>query len=212
MFYDLETPLSFVADIERIFHPDGIWVMEQSYLPAMLRMNAFDTICHEHLGYYAFKQIDWISKKHALRILDISFNASNGGSFRVYIAHRDSPHTANHAGIDRAFRQEQSAALDTEQPYREFVHRVPSARNTLRDFLNTEQAKGKSIHLYGASTKGNVLLQFFGIDYTRITAAADRNPEKWGRRTLGTRIPIISETEARKTGPGLLPGTPVALS
>lgn len=201
MFYDLETPRRFVADIERILHPDGIWVMEQSYLPAMLRMNAFDTICHEHLGYYALKQIAWMLERHALKILDIEFNESNGGSFRVYIAHRDSPHTANHAAIDQALCTEKRAALDTARPYREFVQRVLGARNELCDFLNAEKAKKKSIHLYGASTKGNVLLQFFGIDYTQIVAAADRNPEKWGHRTPGTRIPIISETEARNAKP-----------
>jgi len=201
MFYDLESPLRFVADIKSILHPNGIWIMEQSYMPTMLRINAFDTICHEHLEYYALKQIDRMLEKHGLKILDIEFNESNGGSFRVSIAHRNSLHTVNHEGINRALLDEKSAALDTERPYREFARRVLDAKDALRDLLNAEQAKGKSIYLYGASTKGNVLLQFFGIDYTSVVAAADKNPEKWGRRTPGTRIPIISEAQARDAQP-----------
>jgi NDP-4-keto-2,6-dideoxyhexose 3-C-methyltransferase len=201
MFYDLESPMDFVGDIKQILHPDGIWVLEQSYMPTMLKMNSFDTVCHEHLEYYSLKQIAWILKKNGLRIIDVEFNDVNGGSFRVYACHDTAPFQSNHATIGEALSAEQELNLDSEQPYREFKERVFRSRDELLTLLTSEKSQGKSLYIYGASTKGNVLLQFCGIDHTLITAAADRNPEKWGRRTPHTNIPIISEEEARKANP-----------
>jgi len=201
MFYDLETPMNFVEDIKKILHPDGIWILEQSYMPTMLEMNSFDTICHEHLEYYSLKQIDWILRKNDLRIFDIEFNDINGGSFRVYVCHDKSVFKSNQKKINQVFSKEEKLKLDSEQPYKEFTERVFHMKDELYNFLTTEKAKGKSIYVYGASTKGNVLLQFCNIDYILITAAADRNPEKWGCRTPGTNIPIISEEDAREAKP-----------
>jgi SAM-dependent methyltransferase len=201
MFYDLEKPMDFVKDIRKILHPDGIWVLEQSYMPTMLAMNSFDTVCHEHLEYYSLKQIDWMLKKNGLRIFDVEFNNINGGSFRVYACHHKSALRSNQPGIDSAFLNEEKLKLDSASPYKAFKKRVLGIRDELYRFLTTEKSKGKSIYLYGASTKGNVLLQFCHIDHTLITAAADRNPEKWGRRTPATNIPIISEEEARQAKP-----------
>lgn len=201
MFYDLEIPMDFVKDIKKILHPGGIWVLEQSYMPMMLEMNTFDTICQEHLEYYSLKQIDWMVKRNDLRIFDIEFNDINGGSFRIYVCHNETELKSNQNKIDQAFTNEQKLKLDSEQPYKEFRERVLRIKDELYNFLTDEKSKGKSIYAYGASTKGNVLLQFFNIDHTLITAAADRNPEKWGRRTPRTNIPIISEEEARKAKP-----------
>jgi hypothetical protein len=201
MFYDLEAPMDFVKDIKKILHPSGIWIMEQSYMPIMLKMNSFDTICHEHLEYYSLKQIDWMVKRNDLRILDVEFNNINGGSFRVYVCHNGSEYKSNQKKIDEVFANEEKLRLDSEQPYREFREVVFRLKDELHNFLTTEKSKGKSIYIYGASTKGNVLLQFFNIGHALITAAADRNPEKWGRRTPGTNISIISEEEARKAKP-----------
>ncbi|RJS84113.1 methyltransferase domain-containing protein [Methanophagales archaeon] len=201
MFYDLESPMDFVADIKKILHPEGIWILEQSYMPTMLKMNSFDTICHEHLEYYSLKQMDWMLKKHDLRIFDVEFNDINGGSFRVYVCHNKSIFKSNQKKIDQVVSKEENLKLDSEQPYKEFRERVFRIKDELHNFLTTEKAKGKSIYIYGASTKGNVLLQFCNIDHTLITAAADRNPKKWGRRTPITNIPIISEEEARKAKP-----------
>ena len=201
MFYDLEAPTNFVADIKKILHPDGIWILEQSYLPTMLEINSFDTICHEHLEYYSLKQIDWMLSKNDLRIFDVEFNDINGGSFRVYACHSNSMFKSNQEQIDRVLANEKELKLDSEQPYEEFKERAFHIKDELYNFLTTEKAKGKSIYAYGASTKGNVLLQFCNIDHILITAAADRNPEKWGRRTPATNIPIVSEEEARKRKP-----------
>ena len=201
MFYDLESPMSFVRDIKQILHPDGIWVLEQSYMPTMLEMNSFDTVCHEHLEYYALKQLQWMLKRNGLRMLDVEFNSINGGSFRISVCHNDAALRSSQQRIDLAVSNEENLRLDSERPYREFSKRVFSIRDQLHGFLTAEKARGKSIYVYGASTKGNVTLQFCGIDHSVITAAADRNSEKWGRRTPATDIPIISEEEAREAKP-----------
>jgi len=136
-----------------------------------------------------------------LKAIGIEFNAINGGSFRVYVAHADSTLAADRAALAKVILAEQDLQLDTEKPYHEFCARVERIRKDLNALLRAEKAKGKKIFVYGASTKGNVLLQYFRIDSSLITAAAERNPEKWGSRTPGTNIPIISEDEARKQKP-----------
>lgn len=201
MFYDLEQPMEFVNNIRQTLHKDGVWVLEQSYLPTMLEMNSFDTICHEHLEYYALHQINWMLKRNGLKAIDIEFNAINGGSFKLYVTHVNSSLSPNSVALDTVINAENDLKLDTEKPYREFCTRVEKIKTDLNTLLRMEKAKGKKIFVYGASTKGNVLLQYFGIDSSVITAAAERNPEKWGSRTPGTNIPIISEDEARKQNP-----------
>jgi hypothetical protein len=201
MFYDLENPMEFVDNIRQILHKDGVWVLEQSYLPTMLEMNAFDTICHEHLEYYAFHQIDWMLRRNNLKVIDTEFNSINGGSFKLYVTHVDSALSPDTVALDKVVKAEQNLKLDTEKPYREFCTRIERIKSNLNTLIRTEKAKGKKIFVYGASTKGNVLLQYFNIDSSIITAAADRNPEKWGSRTPGTNIPIISEEKARKQKP-----------
>ena len=201
MFYDLEEPMSFVKDIEEIMDKDGVWVLEQSYMPTMLKMNSFDTICQEHIEYYALKQIAWMLQSNGLRMFDVEFNDINGGSLRVYVCHTDSKRESNQKGIDLILNNEERLGLNSELPYRDFKDRVFRIRDELHNFLSAEKGKGKSIYIYGASTKGNVLLQFCDIDNSLVTAAADRNPEKWGCRTPGTNIPIISEEEAREAKP-----------
>jgi SAM-dependent methyltransferase len=201
MFYDLDKPMDFVKDIKEILHPDGIWVFEQSYMPEMLKKNSFDTICQEHLEYYSLGPIDWMLKKTSLRILRVEFNEINGGSFRIYACHENSGYKSDRNNIEKIFETEAELKLDTIQPYIEFKERIEELRDKLINFLTKERENGKSIYIYGASTKGNVLLQYYNIDKNLIIAAADRNPEKWGLRTPTTDIPIISEEEARGKNP-----------
>ena len=197
MFYDLEDPGSFVDDVAQVLAPDGIWVLEQSYLPSMLVQNSFDTICHEHLEYYAFAQIERLLRERGLRAFDISVNGSNGGSLQVWVCHAGAPYPTNEAAIDAIRRRESELGLSTETPYREFSSRVASIGRRLSALLTGEARQGKKIYVYGASTKGNVLLQHFRLGTSLIRGCADRNPEKWGRRTPGTDIPIVSEEAAR---------------
>lgn len=201
MFYDLESPIAFAEDIRNSLEDNGIWITEQSYMPKMLETNSFDTICHEHLEYYSLKQIDWIVRLSGLRIFDVEFNDINGGSFRIYICHEKARYKTNKKNIDSVFLNEEKLQLDTLKPYQEFSSKVQNIRNEVFELISRKRANGETIYIYGASTKGNTLLQFCSIDNRLIIAAADRNPDKWGRHTPGTNIPIISEEDARKANP-----------
>lgn len=201
MFYDLPKPMTFVADIKAALHPAGLWVFEQSYLPFMLDTTSFDTICHEHLEYYTLKQIEWMMLKQGLRIIDVGFNDINGGSFRITACHAHGPHVSNTQKIKEIVQQEQKLELETLKPYDAFKQRVEHVKEEIKAYVHSEKQKGKSTYIYGASTKGNTLLQYLGFDNALITAAAERNPEKFGRRTPATNIPIISEAEARAAKP-----------
>ncbi len=204
MFYDLEDPLAFVRDIAKVLAPDGIWYFEQSYLPTMLSQNAYDTICHEHLEYYAFSQIQWMLQKCGLRVNDVLVNDVNGGSFAITACHEASSHRPNTAAIDALIAQERAEALDTMAPYEAFQRRVAAHRDDLLEMITRLRAQGASVLGYGASTKGNVILQYCGLTTAEIPAIAEVNPDKFGAFTPGTHIPIISETDAHAQQPDYL--------
>lgn len=201
MFYDLPDPNSFVADIAVILAEDGIWVFEQSDLGSMLKAQSFDTVCHEHLEYWALRQIKKVVEAQGLRIFDVELNGCNGGSARVFACHQDGSYPTNETAVSAAEKREQELGLDQLETFEVFRRNAEDVRTRLRALLEAETAKGRSIHIYGASTKGNVLLQYCGIDHSLVDAAADRNPRKWGCRTPGTNIPIISEEESRAAKP-----------
>lgn len=202
MFYDLESPIEFAKEIESILADDGIWHFEQSYMPSMLRMNSYDTICHEHLEYYSLGVVKKILEQSGLRLVDVVMNAVNGGSFAVTAAKISNKSiNANQAVIDWLLEQEDRMGLNTPRPYRDFEERVFRHRDDLRRLICALNADGKKILGYGASTKGNVVLQFCGLTANDIPAIAEVNQEKFGRFTPGTHIPIISEVEARAMNP-----------
>ena len=202
MFYDLESPLDFMRQIRDILADDGVWVLEQSYLPMMMEMNAYDTICHEHLEYYSLKQIHWMTQRLGLKIVDMELNDANGGSFKVTIAKSDSPIPENSARIREAFQQE--AALSGPGPYDAFKKRVFNCREELNGFVAKAKKEKKKILGYGASTKGNVILQFCGLTADDIPFIGEVNEEKFSCFTPGTLIPIISESQARSMRPDYL--------
>ena len=195
MFYDLEDPIDFAREVEGALDDEGIWVLEQSYLPAMLRTNSFDTICHEHLEFYALRQINWICENAGLKVLDVEFNDVNGGSFSITTAKAGSKHTPNSAQIDQILAEEEALGLSRTDPFDHFRANVEQGRRDLMEFLVKANAEGKSVYALGASTKGNVLLQYFNLDSTLIKAVGEVNPEKFGAFTPGTLIPILSEDE-----------------
>ena len=199
MFYDLPDPVQFMRDVKDNLHQDGIWVQEQSYMPEMLNTNSFDTICHEHLEYYSLKQIMLMAKMTGLDVFDVQFNSCNGGSFRVFLCHPGSYHVKSDKILE-IIKNETFMNLDDVTPYKEFENRCITIKNTLLKFLESH----KNVYIYGASTKGNTLLQYCGIDNTMIVAAAERNPRKYGCRTPITNIPIISEDEMRMNKPDVL--------
>ena len=201
MFYDLENPRKFVSDIAEVLAEDGIWHFEQSYMPSMLRTNAYDTVCHEHIEYYSLGPVKTLLESCNLRIIDVQMNSINGGSFAVTATHTRSPLRANRAVIDWLLEQEDRMGLSTPRPFREFETRVFEHRTNLVNLIRSLTADGKKVLGYGASTKGNVVLQFCGLTTKEIPAIAEVNPDKFGCFTPGTRIPIISEVEAKRMNP-----------
>jgi hypothetical protein len=201
MFYDLERPVDFVRDVHEVMADDGIWHFEQSYMPSMLRTNSYDTICHEHLEFYSFKVVVDILRRAGMRVVDVQMNAVNGGSFAVTACKQDGPYKSNTPVIEWMLRQEQLLGLDTLKPYRDFERRVFEHRTSLKELIESLVADGKRIVGYGASTKGNVLLQFCGFTTEHIECIAEVNEDKFGAFTPGTNIPIVSEKEARALEP-----------
>ena len=201
MFYDLEDPTAFVKDIEAILSDSGIWHFEQSYMPSMLRSNAYDTVCHEHLEFYSFKVIKNLLEHCGLRVIDVQMNAINGGSFAVTACKKNASYRSNYPVIEWMLRQEDDMRIDTPKPYRNFEEKVFLHRKNLLELIEALISDGKIIFGYGASTKGNVLLQFCGLTNKHISYIADVNKDKFGCFTPGTHIPIISEEEARAMKP-----------
>ena len=204
MFYDLEDPIAFTKSIKRILSKDGIWIFEMSYMPAMLKMNSYDTICHEHLEYYSLAVIENILKQSSLKIFNAVQNDINGGSLRCYATHSDTFKYKNETfsrNIHKIHQEEFDLELETDKPYKNFQDRINFHREELQALLRKLKKEGRTIHIYGASTKGNTILQWCGIDNRIIDFAAERNPDKFGATTLGTDIPIISEAESRAMNP-----------
>ncbi len=214
MFYDLSDPRPFIRDIHKIMHDDGMLVLQMSYTPLMLKQLAFDNICHEHVYYYSLQSIKKLFESENFVIRDCTLNDTNGGSFRVYL--QKSNARVNSWGsaplrdvcelrVDSLLTWETHHA-DISDPalWTSFGERIEQLKTQLVSFLKKAKQEGKSVYGYGASTKGNTLLQVFGIDHTLITAIAERSPAKFGLRTVGTNIPIISEDEMRAHKPDYL--------
>ncbi len=204
MFYDLEDPVGFVKSIRDHLAEEGLWIFEMSYMPLMLKQNSYDTICHEHLEYYHLAVLENILKLAGMKIVDATLNEINGGSIRCYAMHQNSFKYKNEeamARIRELRRQEFDLELDTDKPFKNFQDRINVHREELNELLKGLKREGKKIHIYGASTKGNTILQWCGIDHRIIDCAAERNPDKYGAITLGTDIPIVSEADSRALKP-----------
>lgn len=203
MFYDLEEPQNFVNEIASLLGDDGVWVFEQSYLPAMLEANSYDTICHEHLEYYGLSQIARMLDRAGLKIVEIEHNDVNGGSFSITAAKKNSRFPECTDRIRATLQRESGMGLDTIRPFEQFRQRVEQHRTELKNLLNLIHRSGLKLYGYGASTKGNVLLQFCGLDSKDLPAIAEVNPDKFGAKTPGSQIPIISEADAKAADPDL---------
>lgn len=213
MFYDLEYPDKFIQDVHHILDDNGVWVLQLSYTPLMLKQLAFDNICHEHIYYYSLSNLSALLKKNNFDVVDVQLNDTNGGSFRVYVMKSDSDKTKFSTQPHRdvcAFRieslmeYEKTLRVDSEETWKDFFCRINQLKSTTVEFLKAEKAKGKTIWGYGASTKGNTLLQYFGIDNSLLDGIAERSIHKFGLKTVGTNIPIYSENDMRKSKPDYL--------
>jgi len=188
MFYDLEDPNKFIRDAQKALTDDGIFVAQLMCLNPMLEKNDVGNICHEHLEYYSLETLKYLFEKNGLEMFKIEENEVNGGSYRIFARQYKG------TGIPFAERFTLGDILA-------FAGRIQHNRDLCVSFIKDEVAKGKRVYVYGASTKGNVILQYYGLDNTLITAAAERSPEKWGKYTVGTWIPIVSEEAARTAQP-----------
>src|SRR5690242_20078685 len=179
MFYDLEQPQEFVSDVKRVLHPDGLWIIQMSYLPTMLRQNDFGNICHEHLAYYSLHSLEYLLALRDFEVVDVELNDVNGGSYRVYVRNRG----ANPKGFGTGSRRQEASArvealrkseaemgLSTMRPYIEFATRVRRLKEEVSGFVRDEARSNKLVYVYGASTKGNTMLQYFGLDGSIIRA------------------------------------------
>ena len=205
MFYDLESPVDFAQQVASVLDPDdGIWVFEQSYMPLMLERNSYDTICHEHLEYYGLAQIVWIAEKAGLKVVDVDLNDVNGGSFSVVAALKSSKHSDINGTVAGLLKKEIIAGLNTLAPYEEFQLRTQQSKVLLQEFISKINENGERISGIGASTKGNVLLQYCGFTENDIAVIGDVNPDKFGSFTPGTCIPIQDEKIVLESAPDYL--------
>tara|TARA_B110000037_G_C17124208_1_gene507263 strand:- start:4767 stop:5984 length:1218 start_codon:yes stop_codon:yes gene_type:complete len=188
MFYDLEDPSKFIKDAAEVLSDDGIFVAQLMCLHSMLKENDLGNICHEHLEFYSYDSLKYLFEKNGLKIFKITKNNVNGGSYRIYCK----------KNIKKSISYRESTGL---KDIKEFINRIEKNRETFLNFFNKSIKENKKIFLYGASTKGNTLLQYYKLDHTHIQFAAERSPEKWGKYTIGSGVKIISETEARKLNP-----------
>lgn len=201
MFYDLDAPMEFMKEIRSILVPDGIWVFEQGHMATMLDNLAFDSVCHEHLCYYNFKQIYWMAERCGLKILDVEVNKMNGASFCVTACRQEADLVPNQENINRLIAAEEEAGFSTMVPYENFAEKIVQFRTHLYGWLQRAKRNGKKVLGLGASTKGNVILQYCGVTPDLMPAIAEKYDWKVGLETPGSRIPIISEEAARSLNP-----------
>lgn len=200
MFYDIDDPNTFVKDVAQILAEDGVFIIQQNYIVEMLLNSAFDNIVHEHLCYYSLFAIEKLLAKFELEVFDVQIQPINGGSFRTYIKHRSYPIPINMRVLEMR-QKEKRMNLKDPVIYKEFMSKVRKNCLKLKHFIKGEVRGGKTVFVYGASTRGNTLLQFAKLDNNLIKAAVERNPEKWGKKIESVDIPIISEVEARERRP-----------
>lgn len=204
MFYDLNDPGAFVSEVRSVLAPDGIWCIQLSYLPVSLKTLNFYDICHEHLGYYSLGVLNGLMSRHGMQIFDASLNNVNGGSLRVFVAPKNGRRSIS-KNLEKLYAAENKMNLHDPDTYKSFAAKINNLKKTTRDFIISEiKNKGLVIGL-GASTKGNVLLQYFDIDKKLLPFISERNPEKVGLKTLGTDIELISEEQARSLNPSAMP-------
>ena len=188
MFYDLEDPSKFISDAAKSLDEDGIFIAQLMCLNSMIKENDLGNICHEHLEFYSYPSLKFLFEKNGFKIMRIEENEINGGSYRIFCK----------KNIERSIPYQEKTSLND---IKKFIKRVKQNKKKCLNFIKKCNAKGEKVFLYGASTKGNTLLQYYGIDSKMINFASERSPEKWGKYTIGTGVKIISEKDARSLNP-----------
>ena len=208
MFYHLDDPTKFARDVAESLDDDGAWIIQMAYLPAMLRTNMYDNIVHEHAGYYAAHHMKWLMEQVGLEVFDVMENDVYGGSFRTFVKKKGNTRFAPTARYQKILQRELSEGLFDPATYQAFMRRVEKTRDDLCALLKKIKEDGKTVWIYGASTKGNTILQYCGLGKDDIAAAADSNPFKVGKYIIGSDIPIKNEDEMRAAKPDFLLALP----
>ena len=200
VFYDLRDPNKFIREIKKILDDKGVFVLEHVDLYYIIKNNIFDTICHEHLIFYSSKIIIEMMKNNGLKVFNHEYNEINGGSSRYYICHSKTNFKVS-KNINKVLLRENLQGIELKKTYKLFFTKILNEKIKLIKLIKKIKNEKQDIHGYGASTKGNVLLQFYNINNKVVNYIADRNPLKWNSFTPGTRIKIISESQSRKIKP-----------
>jgi hypothetical protein len=203
MFYDLADPNKFVSDIKALLAEDGIWCIQLSYLPSMINNMNFYDICHEHLSYYSIRSLSYLLEKNGLNIFDVSLNDVNGGSARVFISHKENKKYSKSINLQNLIHIEDEMKLTSKETYANFYARMLELQDKVKAFFKSELEKGNKIIGLGASTKGNILLQFLGITKDMMPFISEINHTKIGLRTLGSDFELISEEAASSLKPAI---------
>lgn len=207
MFYDLSDPNTFVKDVKKILADDGVWSIQLSYLPLMIENMNFYDICHEHLSYYSLATLQRLMEQNGLFIFAASENHVNGGSLRAFVTHDKNKSfmtPAFAADLKKFADRETAMKLESAETYKAFDKKMNELATKVRGYIETEIKNGRRVVGLGASTKGNVLLQFFGITKNHFAAISERNTDKVGLRTLGTDFELVSEEAARDMRPSCM--------
>lgn len=213
MFYDLENPAEFLNQVREIIDDRGVLIIQISYILLMLEQNEFGDMCHEHVAYYTLKILKSLLENAGFEVFDVVMNPTNGGSLRVYAVPRGSIkdlacplhwESIGQARFMGMLEYEKQKDLSSPEPYLRFAQRIEKLKEQTVTWLQRQKEEKKKVIGYGASTKGNVLLQYYGIDTDLLPCIADANEKKWGLCTVGTGIPIISEAEMRDMEPDYL--------
>lgn len=203
MFYDLDDPNAFVAEVKSVLAPEGVWCVQLSYLATTVQTMNFYDICHEHLLYYSLRTLKFLMERHGLKIIDASLNDVNGGSLRFFAVHANDPRTVS-PRLREIEEAENALNLADSATYERFSASIQNLKRITLEFIESEKKAGGLVVGLGASTKGNVLLQYFGITKDILPVISDRYAEKVGLRTLGTDIRVVSEEEARDMKPSAM--------
>lgn len=208
MFYHLEDPVGFARDLSSCLADDGVWIIQMAYLPSMIKTNMYDNIVHEHKGYYALQHMAWIMREAGLEIFDAEMNDVYGGSFRSFIKKKGCGKFPQTERYKTALKEEELLGLSGLDTYRAFMGRIDKTRSDLRALCRKIKKEGKTIWVYGASTKGNTILQYCGLSDNDIAGAADASPFKVGKFMVGSDIPIKDEESMRLLEPDYLLALP----
>lgn len=208
MFYHLSNPIMFCRDMASVLDDDGVVIIQMAYLPAMIKTNMYDNIVHEHVGYYGVNHMKFIFEQAGLEIFDVILNDVYGGSFRVFAKKKGNCRFKLTKRLKETLDDEIKWGIFERKTYSEFMNRINKTKDDLRLLLKKIKSEGKRTWIYGASTKGNTIMQFCGIGPDLVEAAADSNPFKFGKYLIGSDIPIFDENELRDKKPEYLLALP----